>query len=328
MSCGSSVINATSTTKQPMTYPVWSINGLRCLASTFSNARFNIISFFFFQAEDGIRDGHVTGVQTCALPILDVAEARAEAPPADPPRRREWPHAAAGRGLLRRLVPPRARGRRDLHGARGPQGARGPRGARHEDDLRLRLRRQARGGRARPARGGRRDARNSQVAVGAARPGAATPGSVRQARPVSLDLPAWAAELLRESRVARLGTADRAGRPLVVPVCYAFDGRACFSAIDAKPKRVAGRDLRRVRNIEQNPHVSLVVDRYDEDWSRLAWVIVEGRAALVTEGSVRALAVDLLRAKYAQYRTMGLDREGATVIRIAPERALAWRYAS
>src|SRR3989449_616123 len=100
------------------------------------------------------------------------------------------------------------------------------------------------------------------------------------------------------------------------------------SGVDAKPKRVAGRDLRRVRNIEQNPHVSLVVDRYDEDWSRLAWVIVEGRAALVTEGSVRALAVDLLRAKYAQYRTMGLDREGATVIRIAPERALAWRYAS
>src|SRR5439155_15976426 len=233
-------------------------------------------------------------------PDLDVAEARAEAPPADPPRRREWPHAAAGRGLLRRLVPPRARGRRDLHGARGPQGARGPRGARHEDDLRLRLRRQARGGRARPARGGRRDARNSQVAVGAARPGAAAPGSVRQARPVSLDLPAWAAELLHESRVARLGTADHAGRPLVVPVCYAFDGRACFSAIDAKPKRVAGRDLRRVRNIEQNPHVSLVVDRYDEDWSRLAWVIVEGRAAVVTEGCVRALAVALLRAECAQ----------------------------
>src|SRR2546428_24239 len=159
----------------------------------------------------------------------------------------------------------------------GGGGAGGPRGARHEDDLRLRLRRQARGGRARPARGGRRDARNSQVAVGAARPGAAAPGSVRQARPVSLDLPAWAAELLRESRVARLGTADRAGRPLVVPVCYAFDGRACFSAIDAKRKRVAGRDLRRVRNIEQNPHVSLVVDRYDEDWARLAWVIVDGR---------------------------------------------------
>jgi PPOX class probable F420-dependent enzyme len=142
---------------------------------------------------------------------------------------------------------------------------------------------------------------------------------------VSLELPAWAAELLREGRVARLGTADRAGRPLVVPVCYAYDGRACFSAIDAKPKRVAARGLRRVRNIEQNPQVSLVVDHYDEDWSRLCWVIVEGRADLLTGGSVRTAAVDLLVAKYAQYQAMGLDREAATVIRIAPERALVWR---
>jgi len=143
---------------------------------------------------------------------------------------------------------------------------------------------------------------------------------------VSLGLPAWATQLLSQSRVARLGTADRAGRPLVVPVCYVFDGRACFSAIDAKPKRVAARDLRRVRNIEQNPRVSLVVDHYDEDWSRLAWVIVEGRADLVTDGPARAMAVDLLLAKYAQYRTMGLDREGATIIRIAPDRALAWKF--
>jgi PPOX class probable F420-dependent enzyme len=142
---------------------------------------------------------------------------------------------------------------------------------------------------------------------------------------VSLELPAWAAELLREGRVARLGTADRAGRPLVVPVCYAYDGRACFSAIDAKPKRVAARGLRRVRNIEQNPQVSLVVDHYDEDWSRLCWVIVEGRADLLTGGSVRTAAVDLLVAKYVQYQAMGLDREAATVIRIAPERALVWR---
>jgi len=143
---------------------------------------------------------------------------------------------------------------------------------------------------------------------------------------VSVDLPAWAAEFLREGRVARLGTADRAGRPLVVPVCYAFDGHACFSAIDAKPKRLPAKRLRRIRNLEENPNVSLVVDRYDEDWSRLCWVIVEGRADLLTGGPVRTAAVDLLVAKYAQYRAMGLDREGATVIRIAPERALAWRY--
>ena len=141
---------------------------------------------------------------------------------------------------------------------------------------------------------------------------------------MSPDLPPWAVELLYQSRVARLGTADRTGRPLVVPVCYAFDGRACVTAIDAKPKRVPGRRLRRVRNIEENPRASLVVDRYDEDWSGLRWVLVEGGAAVLTVGAERAAAVDLLREKYPQYRTMGLDRERATVIRVSAERTLCW----
>lgn len=140
------------------------------------------------------------------------------------------------------------------------------------------------------------------------------------------ELPAFAAELLYQGRVGRLGTADRAGQPLVVPVCYVFDGRACFSALDAKPKRVAARQLRRVRNILENPRVSLTVDRYDEDWSQLCWVIVQGRADILTEGPERAGAVDLLRSKYGQYRVMGLDREAATVIRISPERTLHWRW--
>lgn len=143
---------------------------------------------------------------------------------------------------------------------------------------------------------------------------------------MSLDLPAFAAELLRDSRVARLGTADRAGQPLVVPVCYVFDGRACFSAIDAKPKRIQAGGLRRLRNIAENPRVSLVVDRYDEEWTRLCWVIVQGRADILTDGPVRTGAVDLLRDKYAQYRAMGLDRETATVIRLTPERAMFWSW--
>jgi PPOX class probable F420-dependent enzyme len=144
---------------------------------------------------------------------------------------------------------------------------------------------------------------------------------------VSVDLPAFAAELLRDGRVARLGTADRAGQPLVVPVCYVFDGKACFSAIDTKPKRIPASGLRRVRNIADNPRVSLVVDRYDEEWTRLCWVIVQGRADILTDGPERAGAVDMLRDKYAQYRALGLDRETATVIRISPERTLFWRWA-
>ncbi len=142
---------------------------------------------------------------------------------------------------------------------------------------------------------------------------------------MSPDLPPWAAELLRESRVGRLATADQAGRPLVVPVCFAFDGRACFSAVDAKPKRVPARMLRRVRNIEANPQASLVVDRYDEDWSRLCWVIVQGRAAVLTGGPAGADALALLRAKYAQYRAMALDAGTTPVIRVEAERVLLWR---
>jgi PPOX class probable F420-dependent enzyme len=141
------------------------------------------------------------------------------------------------------------------------------------------------------------------------------------------DLPAWAEEMLRSARVGRLATADAAGRPLVVPVCYAFDGETVYSAIDAKPKRATGRGLRRIRNIEENPHVSLVVDEYDEEWARLRYVIVEGQAALLTGGEVFGRAVDLLRAKYPQYRAMGLDRAAGLVIAIAPARFLCWRFA-
>jgi PPOX class probable F420-dependent enzyme len=138
--------------------------------------------------------------------------------------------------------------------------------------------------------------------------------------------PAWADELLRSARVGRLGTADAAGRPLVVPVCYAYDGRACYSAIDAKPKRARG-TLRRLRNIAENPRASLVVDHYEEEWTHLRYVIVEGAASIVTAGPDLAHGIDLLVAKYAQYRTLGLAREGGTVIRLAADRIVAWRYA-
>jgi PPOX class probable F420-dependent enzyme len=142
---------------------------------------------------------------------------------------------------------------------------------------------------------------------------------------VSGDLPAWALALLRDARVARLGTADAGGRPLVVPVCYAFDGSRIYSAIDRKPKRTRG--LRRIRNIAENPHVSLVVDEYHEEWRRLCWVIVEGRADVVTGGPEFAQAMDLLVVKYPQYRTLGFEREAGTMVRVTPERLLAWRYA-
>lgn len=140
-------------------------------------------------------------------------------------------------------------------------------------------------------------------------------------------LPAWADELLRTARVGRLATADTSGRPLVVPVCYSFDGEVVYSAIDAKPKRAAGRALRRVRNIEENSQVSLVIDQYDEDWTRLCYVIVEGQAALLTDGPRYTDAIELLTAKYPQYRVLGLDRTAGLVIAITPARILSWRFA-
>jgi PPOX class probable F420-dependent enzyme len=136
--------------------------------------------------------------------------------------------------------------------------------------------------------------------------------------------PAWAVEFLTAARVGRLATAGADARPLVVPVCYVFDGTRVYSAVDAKPKRT--RELRRLRNVAENPRVALVVDEYDEDWTRLRYVIVEGHADVLTGGVEFAGAIDGLVAKYPQYRTLALSRERGAVIRIAPDRVLAWRY--
>lgn len=138
------------------------------------------------------------------------------------------------------------------------------------------------------------------------------------------DAPAWAIEFLEMARVGRLATVDSSGRPLVVPVCYALDGERIYSAVDAKPKRT--RELRRLRNIAENPLISLVVDEYDEDWTRLRYVIVEGHADVLTEGDEFSRAVDRLVAKYPQYRQLALPRDSGAVVRIAADRVLAWRY--
>ena len=136
--------------------------------------------------------------------------------------------------------------------------------------------------------------------------------------------PAWALAMLREARVGRLATADAAGRPLLVPVCFAFDGAALYSAVDDKRKRT--RDLRRLRNVRDNPQASLLVDVWDEDWTRLAWVSVEGHADVLNAGADFTRALTLLRAKYPQYRAMDLERDGA-MLRLQADRILAWRAA-
>ena len=132
----------------------------------------------------------------------------------------------------------------------------------------------------------------------------------------------FAITMLRDARIARLATADAQGKPHVIPVCFAFDGHAIYSAIDEKPKRTSPRGLRRVRNIAANPRVALVVDHYEEDWRRLRYVLVQGRATIVDGGPDHRRAIARLRDKYPQYRTMHL--EGRPVLKISPSAIAAW----
>ena len=135
----------------------------------------------------------------------------------------------------------------------------------------------------------------------------------------------WSSEVrafLEAVRVGHLATINADRSPHVVPVCYAFDGALFFSVIDQKPKRVAPRSLRRVRNISQRPLVSLVVDRYAEDWSRLGFVLVSGTAHMLWEGEQYRRALALLREKYPQSRAM--DLEDRPVICIIATRVTVW----
>ncbi len=122
-------------------------------------------------------------------------------------------------------------------------------------------------------------------------------------------------------RVARLATADADGRPHVVPVCYALADDSLYFTIDEKPKR-GGARLKRLSNIRQNPQVALVVDRYDEDWSRLGWVMVEGRASVLEAGDEHDRAQSRLRARYRQLREMRIEHLPVVAIRI--ERTIGW----
>ena len=129
-------------------------------------------------------------------------------------------------------------------------------------------------------------------------------------------------EFISRHRVGRLATADASGSPHVIPVCYAFDGEHIYSALDLKPKRVSGHMLKRVRNITENPNVALVIDDYSEDWSGLAYVLVQGRAVVLEDGDEQRQAEAMLREKYPQYGL--LLESGCTVLKITPEKVIGW----
>jgi PPOX class probable F420-dependent enzyme len=118
-----------------------------------------------------------------------------------------------------------------------------------------------------------------------------------------------------DARVARLATIDPQGRPHVVPICFALEGDTLYTAVDEKPKR--SRSLQRLRNIEAHPRVEVLIDHYDDDWTKLWWVRLRGVARIVDDRH----AVELLAAKYAQYA----ERPPAgPVIAIAIEERIEW----
>ena len=105
---------------------------------------------------------------------------------------------------------------------------------------------------------------------------------------------------LTAARVARLATTDPDGRPHLVPIVFALEGNTLYSAVDSKPKR--SRRLRRIENARERPDVTVLVDHYDEDWGRLWWIRLRGRARVLDEGRERERALVLLAEKYPQYR--------------------------
>jgi PPOX class probable F420-dependent enzyme len=132
---------------------------------------------------------------------------------------------------------------------------------------------------------------------------------------------AEARERFAAARVARLATADRAGRPHLVPLVFAVSGDRIYSAVDAKAKRTTA--LRRLANVRENPAVTLLVDHYEEDWSRLWWVRADGRGRVLEPGDPEAQrAVVLLTRRYPQQRGTG------AVLAVDVERWSGWSAAT
>ena len=126
---------------------------------------------------------------------------------------------------------------------------------------------------------------------------------------------------LATRRVGHLATADVRAAPHLVPVCFVISDGTLYITIDQKPKGDP-RMLRRLRNIGENPVAAFVADRWDEDWTRLGWVMLRGAAEILPDGAEHDRAQALLRSRYSQYRAMKLDELPVIAIRV--ERVTSW----
>jgi PPOX class probable F420-dependent enzyme len=128
-------------------------------------------------------------------------------------------------------------------------------------------------------------------------------------------------DFIDSRRVGHLATAEAGGMPHIVPVCFALAGDTLYITIDEKPKR-RDRPLKRVRNIIENPNAAFIVDRYDEDWTRLGWVMLRGPAKILESSDEHDQAQAQLRARYPQYRTMNLTELPVIALHLA--RVVSW----
>lgn len=124
--------------------------------------------------------------------------------------------------------------------------------------------------------------------------------------------------------IAYLATADPQAVPHVVPVCFALGDKTLYVTIDEKPKRPGGPGLKRLRNIKENPRVAIVADHYDEDWAKLGWVMLHGRAEILLGGDEHAQAQTLLRARYRQLHAMNIAPHPVIAVRL--ERVTSWGH--
>jgi PPOX class probable F420-dependent enzyme len=143
----------------------------------------------------------------------------------------------------------------------------------------------------------------------------------RKSQPISNAMDAK----LEAARVARLATLDAKYGPHIVPVCFVYDSKVFYSAVDRKPKSVAPERLARLQHIMASPQIALIIDEYHEDWGRLWYILVRGKAKLIPKSArqERAHAIGQLRAKYRQY-TAAMLPDDAPVIRITPEHITSW----
>jgi PPOX class probable F420-dependent enzyme len=127
---------------------------------------------------------------------------------------------------------------------------------------------------------------------------------------------------LTRARVARLATTDPDGRPHLVPIVFAIDGDTLYSVVDRKPKRSPR--LRRIENARARPEVTILVDHYEDDWERLWWIRLRGRARILAEGEERDRAIALLTEKYPQYR---IERPDGPVLAVDVTEIRDWSAA-